>query len=56
MFSFTGFSKEQAVALREEEAIYIIENGRMCIAGLTSGNVKKVADAFAKIELAGENA
>lgn len=49
IFSFTGLSKEQVIRLREEYAIYLVENGRMCIAGLSDNNIDYVADSFLKV-------
>ena len=49
MFSFTGFSVEQMVALRKEYGVYGINNGRICIAGLNEHNVSYVAEALAKV-------
>ena len=49
MFSYTGLSPEQVDRLREEFAVYLVKSGRMCVAGLNSGNVDYVADAFAAV-------
>lgn len=49
MFSYTGFSVEQVNRLREEFGIYLIASGRMCVAGLNSHNVQRVAQAFAAV-------
>ena len=49
MFSYTGFSVEQVTALREEHGIYLIDSGRMCVAGLNAANINKVAKAFAAV-------
>jgi aromatic-amino-acid transaminase len=49
MFSYTGVSPEQADELREQHGVYILRSGRMCAAGLNSGNVDRVAQAFAKV-------
>ena len=49
IFSFTGLTREQVVRLREEYAIYLVENGRMCIAGLSGNNIDYVADSFLKV-------
>ena len=49
MFSYTGFSVEQVTALREEHGIYLINSGRMCVAGLNAANIDKVAKAFAAV-------
>lgn len=49
MFSYTGFSSEQVDELREQHGIYLIDSGRMCVAGLNEANVGKVAEAFAAL-------
>lgn len=49
MFSFTGLTKAEMVRLREEFAVYGVENGRICVAGLTTKNVDYAAKAFAKV-------
>ena len=49
MFSFTGLSPLQMRALREEYAVYGIENGRICIAGLNENNVDYVAKSLAAV-------
>jgi len=49
MFSYTGLSMAQVHRLRDEFAIYLLDSGRMCIAGLNDGNVNAVADAFAAV-------
>lgn len=49
MFSYTGFSADQVDQLREQQGIYLIASGRMCLAGLNEGNVEKTAQAFATI-------
>jgi aromatic-amino-acid transaminase len=49
MFSYSGLTKEQVRRLREDNSIYTIDTGRICVAALTSKNVDYVADAIAKI-------
>lgn len=49
MFSFTGLSKEQVARLQSEFAIYMVDNGRMCIAGLNNKNVEYVANSIAAV-------
>ncbi|MCL6743565.1 aromatic amino acid transaminase [Kosakonia sp. R1.Fl] len=49
MFSYTGLSAAQVDRLREEFGIYLIASGRMCVAGLNSRNVHRVAQAFAAV-------
>lgn len=50
MFSYTGLNKQQIMQLREVYSIYLIENGRMCLAGLNSINVEYVAKAIAAVQ------
>jgi len=49
MFSYTGLSAEQVDRLREEHAVYLVRSGRMCVAGLNSGNVEATAVAMAVV-------
>ncbi|HBX12886.1 MAG TPA: aromatic amino acid aminotransferase, partial [Leclercia adecarboxylata] len=49
MFSYTGFSVQQVDRLRDEFGVYLIASGRMCVAGLNSSNVQRVAQAFAAV-------
>jgi aromatic-amino-acid transaminase len=49
MFSYTGLAAEQVDRLRDEHAVYLIRSGRMCVAGLSTHNVDRVADAMAAI-------
>ncbi|WES68069.1 aromatic amino acid transaminase [Superficieibacter sp. HKU1] len=49
MFSYTGLSAAQVDRLRDEFGIYLIASGRMCVAGLNTGNVQRVAQAFAAV-------
>ncbi|MEF3088843.1 aromatic amino acid transaminase [Raoultella scottia] len=49
MFSYTGFSAAQVDRLREEFGVYLISSGRMCVAGLNSRNVQRVAQAFSAV-------
>lgn len=49
MFSFTGLSPEQVERLQKEFAIYMVSNGRMCVAGLNERNIDYVANAFAEV-------
>lgn len=49
MFSYTGLTAEQADRLREQEGVYVLRSGRMCVAGLNSRNVERVAEAMAKV-------
>merc|ERR1712166_707589 len=46
MFSFTGLSPAQAKAMVDKHHIYMLGNGRVSMAGVTSGNVKYMAEAI----------
>ncbi|MEX8495508.1 aromatic amino acid transaminase [Sphaerotilus sp.] len=49
MFSYTGLSPQQVDVLRETHGVYLVRSGRMCVAGLNSGNVERTADAMAMV-------
>ncbi|MBX3603682.1 MAG: aspartate/tyrosine/aromatic aminotransferase [Piscinibacter sp.] len=49
MFSYTGLSPAQVDRLREEFAVYLVRSGRMCVAGLNTGNVEATARAMAAV-------
>jgi aromatic-amino-acid transaminase len=49
MFSYTGLSAAQVDRLRDEHAVYLVRSGRMCVAGLNSGNVGRTAQALAAV-------
>lgn len=53
MFSFTGLSETQVRAMRERDGVYLVESGRMCVAGLNEANVPKVAKSFVEVSQAG---
>jgi len=49
MFTYTGLSAAQAVALRDDHGVYILESGRVCMAALSLDRVERVAQAFAAV-------
>jgi len=49
MFSYTGLTAAQVDRLREEHAVYLIRSGRICVAGLNTGNVGRTAEAMAAV-------
>ena len=49
MFSYTGLSAAQVDRLREENAVYLVRSGRMCVAGLNTKNVEATANAMAAV-------
>ncbi|WP_028694209.1 amino acid aminotransferase [Pseudomonas cremoricolorata] len=50
MFSYTGFSVAQVSRLRDEFGVYLIDSGRVCMAGLRPDNLRRVAEAFAAVQ------
>lgn len=53
MFGYTGLSVPQVRAMRERDAIYLVESGRMCVAGLTDANVATVAASMISVATEG---
>ena len=49
MFSYTGFSAAQVDRLRHEFGVYLVRSGRLCVAGLNTGNVQRTATAIAAV-------
>lgn len=50
IFSFTGLTSKQVTSLRQHFGIYMTENGRINVAGLTKQNVEYVAKAIANAQ------
>ena len=51
MFSYTGLSAARVDRLREDGGVYLVRSGRLCVAGLNSGNVDRTAEALAGVLL-----
>ncbi|WP_326534450.1 amino acid aminotransferase [Pseudorhodoferax sp.] len=49
MFSYTGLSPAQVDRLKDEFGVYLVRSGRMCVAGLNTGNVERTAEAIAAV-------
>jgi len=49
MFSYTGMSPAQVDTLRETHGVYMVRSGRICVAGLNTGNVEATAVAMAAV-------
>jgi len=49
MFSFSGLTREQVHALRERFGIYIVDSGRISVAGMTEGNLDYLCAAIAEV-------
>jgi len=47
IFSYSGLSRDQMIALRERYSVYGLESSRICVAALNSRNLDYVADAIA---------
>ncbi len=48
MFSFSGLSDDVVKWLKHNKSIYVVNGGRINIAGLTTGNIDYVCDAIAE--------
>ncbi len=48
MFSFSGLSNDVVAWLRENKSVYVVNGGRINLAGLTSGNIDYVCDSIAE--------
>ena len=49
MFSYSGLTKDQMVALREQHGVYGTDKGRICVAALNEGNIDRVSAAIAAV-------
>lgn len=49
MFSFSGLKPAEVERLRDEHAVYMIGNGRINVAGITTNNVGRLCEAIAKV-------
>ena len=49
MFSFSGLRPEQVNALRDKYSIYIVEGGRINVAGLTEANMDYFCESVASV-------
>lgn len=49
MFSFTGIQKPEVKRLREEFAVYMVESGRINVAGITSENLPRLVAAIKQV-------
>ena len=49
MFSFSGLTREQVQKLREEYSIYIVDSGRINVAGMTPDNMDRLCDAIKSV-------
>ena len=49
MFSFLGLSVDQALRLREEHGVYMLDSSRINVAGVNASNIDYLAQAVAKV-------
>ena len=49
MFCYSGIGVEQVDTMREKHHIYMTKDGRISMAGVTSGNVKYIAEALHEV-------
>jgi len=49
MFSFSGLTKEQVLTLREQYSIYIVDSGRINVAGMTPDNMDRLCEAIKSV-------
>lgn len=49
MFSFLGLTPEQALRLRQEYAVYMLDSSRINVAGVNAANIDYLADAVAEV-------
>ncbi|BBB67296.1 aminotransferase [Undibacterium sp. YM2] len=49
MFSYSGLTKEQVGKLRENNSIYAVDTGRICVAALNNKNINNVIEAITKV-------
>lgn len=49
MFSFTGLTSDEVAQLKEKFSIYIVNSGRINVAGVTSKNVNYIAKAISSV-------
>ncbi|PLX99038.1 MAG: aromatic amino acid aminotransferase [Desulfuromonas sp.] len=49
MFSFSGLTKDQVLQLRDKYSIYIVDSGRINVAGMTPDNMDRLCDAIKSV-------
>ena len=55
MFSYSGLTAAQVQALREQYAVYIIDSGRINVAGMTTANMDYLCTAIAEVLRSGKH-
>ena len=49
MFSYTGITGEQVTRLREEQSVYMVNDGRANMAGIDASRLDQLAQAIAAV-------
>ncbi|OCG48667.1 aromatic amino acid aminotransferase [Gilliamella sp. Choc5-1] len=49
MFSFSGLNEEQVLKLRNDYGIYIVNSGRINVAGMTLDNMSRLCESIVKV-------
>ena len=49
MFSFLGLTPQQALRLREEHSVYMLDSSRINVAGVNARNIDYLADAVTAV-------
>ncbi|MCX8586578.1 aromatic amino acid aminotransferase [Gilliamella sp. wkB72] len=49
MFSFSGLSEEQVIKLRDEYGIYMVNSGRINVAGMTIDNMSRLCESIVEV-------
>jgi aromatic-amino-acid transaminase len=49
MFSYSGLSPEAVKTLREENSLYIVGSGRICLAAMNDNNIGAICEAIANV-------
>ncbi|KAH8072011.1 hypothetical protein JL721_3918 [Aureococcus anophagefferens] len=49
MFSYTGMTKSEVLKIREKHHVYVLESGRISMAGINTKNVDQLATAIADV-------
>ena len=50
MFAYTGLDAAAMEKLAKEHSVYATKDGRISVAGITSGNVGRLAEAIYKVK------
>ena len=49
MFSYTGLTKDQVLELRNKFSVYMVNSGRISLAGINNKNLDAFCEAVAKV-------